>query len=206
MSTESASVPEKCYSCSAELVSPAVCGGCRTLYPLPKSVDHFALLGLPRAYDLDERTLEERYLAVSRHVHPDYFSAASDEMRQLSTRLAAELNEAVNVLRDPIARAAYLLELCGGPSAAGDRSVPGEVLGETMMLREEIEEARADGDDSALERLRGQVEARRGEWLARVRTGAAKLPGASDTEKRDLRQSINAIKYYENMRELLWRD
>ena len=73
MTLQPDSKPQKCLACSAELTSPVVCSGCHTLYPLPQSVDYFGLLGPPRSFDLDDATLDTRYLAVSRHIHPDYF-------------------------------------------------------------------------------------------------------------------------------------
>jgi len=204
MSSESCTVPEKCLKCSAELTSPVVCEGCHTLYPLPQRVDYFALLGLPRTYALDEAAVEERYLAVSRHIHPDYFGGASGEMQQLSIRLSAELNEAIKILRHPVLRAGYLLELCGGASAADDRTVPPNVLSETLMLREEIEEAQSGGDADELRRLRDSVDRRRAELIAQIADLAGKLPGASSADKTSLRHSINAVKYYDNMLDLLW--
>jgi len=204
MSSERNAVPQKCLTCSAELTSPVVCSGCHTLYPLPVSMDHFALLGLPRTYGVDEQTLNERFLSLSRHVHPDYFGAAAEEMRQLAVRLSAELNEAVKVLRHPVLRASYLLELCGGPVASEDRTVPPEVLAETMMLREEIEEAQESGDAAALQQIRETVEDRRSALLARIAELAGRLPGATDADKKSLRHTINAVKYYDNMLELLW--
>ncbi|HRX85281.1 MAG TPA: Fe-S protein assembly co-chaperone HscB [Phycisphaerae bacterium] len=202
--TKPDTVPEKCINCSAELTSPVVCSGCHTLYPLPQSVDYFGLLGLPRAYDLDESALEKRFLSVSRHIHPDYFGSASGEMQQLSVRLSAELNQAVKVLRQPVLRAGYLLELCGGPGPASDRTVPPEVLGETMMLREEIEEAQADEDHPALQRLRKTVEEKRAVLVERIAELARRLPNAAAEDKTALRHTLNAVKYYDNMLELLW--
>lgn len=203
MSTEQWSVPQKCMACSAELTSPVVCAGCHTLYPVPQSADHFSVLGLPRTYDLDLDALEDRFLELSRHTHPDFFSGASAGDQQLATRVSAELNEAIKVLRHPVLRAGYLLEICGGASAASDRTVPSEVLGETMMLREEIEDAQNDNDADALNALRARVDERCNAWLEKIQTLARKLPDASKEEQAALRHAINAIKYYDNMRELL---
>ena len=140
MSDRACSVPQKCLACDAELRSPIVCQDCHKLYPIPKSVDYFELLGLDHRYDIDLSRLDDRFLSVSRHIHPDYFTNAGEEMGHLSTRLSAEINEALKVLKDPVLRAGYMLELSGGPSASDDRSVPPEILSESVMLREEIEQ------------------------------------------------------------------
>lgn len=202
--TDKSSVPQKCYSCNAELISPIVCQGCNKLYPLPQSVDYFELLGLPRTYDIDVEALDARFVSVTKHVHPDYFTGAGEEMSRLATRLSAELNDAVKVLKDPVLRAGYLLELSGGPSASDDRTVPPEVLSETLMMREEIEEAQAGGDEAAIQSLHDSVERKRSELLNVIAALARKLPSSDEDVKRDLRRTLNAVKYYNNMQELLW--
>jgi molecular chaperone HscB len=206
MSSKDGAVPEKCLACHAQLETPIVCQGCHTLYPLPKSVDYFGLLGLPRTYDLDTDEVNKHFVSVSRHVHPDFFSAAGDEMRNLATRLSAELNDAVKVLSDPVLRAGYLLETSGGPSAAGDRGVPPEVLADTMMLREEIDDALQANDHAAKQALRGRVERKQLDLLATIAALARRLPVASAEDRTRLRHTINAVKYYNNMLDLLWMD
>lgn len=204
MTAKESTVPQKCYSCHAELTSPIVCEGCQTLYPLPTTVDYFGLLGLPRSYDIDLAQLEARFVAISRHVHPDYFTQAGEEMSRLATRLSAELNDAVTVLKDPVLRAGYLLETSGGPAATEDRTVPPEVLADAMELREEIEDAQGRHDQGQLDELRGGVRTKREALLETIATLARKLPGAGADDMRRLRHTLNAVKYYNNMLDLLW--
>ena len=40
--------------------------------------------------------------------------------------------------------------------------------------------------------------------IAQIADLAGKLPGASSVDKTSLRHSINAVKYYDNMLDLLW--
>jgi molecular chaperone HscB len=197
MSTTQQTVPSKCLACHADLDTPVVCTGCHTLYPVPQSFDYFDLFRLPHQYRIDVEDLERKFLAISRNIHPDFFGGQSEEMRELSVRLSAELNEALRVLKDPVLRAGYLLENAGGKSAAEDRSVPQNVLTEAMMLREEVEEA--DGEGAALARVREQVTARRSQILERIAELADNLPNRGDDERTELRQLINSVKYYDNL-------
>lgn len=206
MSDETTTAPHKCLSCDAELSVPFVCEGCQTLHPIPRTVDYFELLGLPRAFDVDTRLLQERFVSLSRHVHPDFFAQAEPQMRTLSVRLAAELNAALKVLSDPVQRASYLLEICGGPSAAQDRTVPPDVLADAMMLRESIEEARAAGDHQERASLRNDATEKRGALVNRIAELARSLPDADDDRKTALRHAINSVKYYNNMLDILWED
>jgi len=197
MTTAQQTLPSKCLACDAHLESPIVCTGCRTLFPVPEEMDYFDLFRLPKRYDVDVAALEGKFLAISRTIHPDYFGAASPELRDLAVRLSAELNEAARVLSDPVLRAGYLLERMGGKSAAEERTVPQAVLQEVMMLREEIEEA--EGAAESLGEIRERVRVRRGEILQRIAELADNLPDSGDEEKGELRRQINSVKYYDNL-------
>jgi len=199
MAAETTTPPAKCLKCNGDLASPIVCGGCQTLYPPPQSADYFDLLGLQRRYAIDEAQLAAAFRAITRYIHPDRFAAQTDEVRTLSTRLSAELNRAVSVLRDPVQRAAYLLELAGGPSAVEVRDVPGEILTEVMTLREQGDAARSASNTEAIRRLRTTVEARRDQIMGHIADKAAQLPDCADDEKKALRRLLNSVKYFENL-------
>lgn len=185
------------------LTTPVACEQCHTLYPVPATVDYFGLFQLPRGYDIDPAELEDRFLSLSRNVHPDFFNTQPQQVQHLAVRLSAQVNGAYRVLRSPVLRAEYLLELTGGPSAAQDKGVPDGFLGEIMLLREEIEEALAGGDRAAREAHRRTVDERRSRALAEIAALARKLPEAKDAERLKLRQLLNTMKYFDNILNLL---
>jgi molecular chaperone HscB len=75
--------------------------------------DYFSLFGLPRKLWIEMSTLEKKFLELSWKLHPDKFVNASPADQELSLKGSSELNDAYRVLRDPVARIAYLLELEG---------------------------------------------------------------------------------------------
>lgn len=77
------------------------------------SRNHFELFGMPVGFRVDAAALAERYRALQKVVHPDRFAAAGERSRRLSLQAATLVNEAYDTLRDPLKRAAYLLELRG---------------------------------------------------------------------------------------------
>ena len=193
----SQTVPSKCLQCNSPLKCPIVCTGCHPWYPLPETGDYFDLFGLSRRYRIDVEELESKFLSISRNIHPDFFGGESEEMRRLSVRLAAELNEALRVLKDPVLRAGYLLEQAGGSSAAADRSVPQSVLTEVMMFREEVEDT--EGDQAAVAAVRQRVEQQRRETLEQIADIAEHLGMATEDGRSGLRSLINSIKYYDKL-------
>src|SRR5262245_27550044 len=102
--------------------------------------------------------LEQRYRALSRQFHPDYFYNASAAERRASLERSSYLNDAYRTLKNPVARIEYLLklELSQSQSSAGspqssvssqqagghNPKVPSGLLEEVFALNEELDEIR----------------------------------------------------------------
>jgi molecular chaperone HscB len=199
-SRDPAPTPLRCRRCQSEMTWPVVCEACHTLYPPREQVDYFELLGVPRRYDLDLEKLRRNFLALNRRIHPDFFSTEEDDVQNASMRIAAQINTAYETLRDPVQRAEYILHVCGGPGRSEDKSVPAELLGAVMTLRDQIDEARQAGDQAALKALNQQVTARYQEVMGRVRALAGRVcDSASEPERFELRQQLNAGQYWSGL-------
>src|SRR5690242_12580397 len=89
--------------------------------------------------------LEQRYRALSRQFHPDYFYNAPPAERRASLERSSYLNDAYRTLKNPVARIEYLLKLEGmtpqGPQQAS-KQVPAGLLEEVFALNEELDEIR----------------------------------------------------------------
>jgi molecular chaperone HscB len=130
------------------------------------SRNHFDLLGLPLRYGVDAPELERRYRELQSQVHPDRFAASSEAERRVAMQWATRANEAYRTLRDPVARARYLLSLKGFDTGEeSNTSMPADFLMQQMEWREAAGEARESADPGALERLRGELAGERREML-----------------------------------------
>lgn len=187
--------PAKCETCHGPMDSPAFCDNCHSLYPAD-GLNHFELLGFLPSFDIDAAALRQRYLQVSRGVHPDHHGRGTDS--SVSLRLSAQLNEAHRILSDPVLRAEYLLELVGGTAASSDKSVLDGVLATTLMLREETAEAKAASDTAALDACRARARQHYDTTLAQIAALARQLPGDEGLRRR-LRATLNSIKYYQKL-------
>ncbi len=123
--------------------------------------DYFAVFGLPRKLCVDAAPLEQKFLQLSWKLHPDNFVNASEQDRERSLRRSSELNDAYRVLRDPVARLEYLLEI-EGERVEGEKKqqAPPELLEEVFELNEsldELREAKESGGD--LIELKSKLEA-----------------------------------------------
>jgi len=165
--------------------------------------NYFELFGLPVTYDIDEKSLHRKYLSLTRSVHPDVAGQASPARRLDALAISSEMNHAYEILRDPVLRAEYMLSLTGEDPGREHRAAPPELLGEVMMVREEIEEARQAGDEATLGALRQQVAGRQKACLDCIISLSRSLGDGKPDVRRELRQQLNAIKYWNNLTERL---
>jgi molecular chaperone HscB len=164
---------QACRECGAGAPLDAhFCPQCTKILPLQRQADYFGFLGLPRKLNVDAADLEQRFRALSRQFHPDYFYNATPAERRASLERSSYLNDAYRTLRQPMTRIEYLLKLEGlgasGPAGASKQVPPG-LLEEVFALNEELDEIRelrAGGAplpewQARLERARQPIEAKR---------------------------------------------
>lgn len=121
--------------------------------------NHFELLELPARYAIDLSMLDQHYKELQSEVHPDRFATAPAAERLRSMQLATQANEAYRVLKNPTARARYLLHINGvDTQEESNTAMPAEFLMLQMEWREAIEEASAGRDITALEKLLGDTQ------------------------------------------------
>lgn len=118
-----------------------------------KTVDYFAIFGLPRKLWIEMTALEQKFLQMSWKLHPDNFVNTSEEERDLSLKRSSELNDAYRTLRDPVGRVEYLLAIEGARKEGEHKQqAPAELLEEVFELNESLDElrdAKASGGDLA---------------------------------------------------------
>ena len=111
----------------------------------------FALFDLPVTFQVDSALLNERYLALQKSLHPDNFSAASAQEQRLAIQKSAEINDALRILKDPIARADSIIALNTGEQENPEEKSNKDIgfLMQQMEWRETLEniENRKDTDE-----------------------------------------------------------
>jgi len=114
------------------------------------SKNHFELFGLPRSYRVNGDLLAERYRALQRALHPDRYAAAGDREKRLAMQASTRVNEAFQILKNPLERARYLLSLHQGDSTGGKETTQDMAfLMEHMELREALAEVKSQNNPLA---------------------------------------------------------
>lgn len=110
-------------------------------------------------YDLDASALDTAYFAAQRQLHPDRFATRSGREKALSGQQAAALNDAYETLKQPLTRAAYLIERAGASAAIGDAVTVQDpaLLMEQMDLREALSHAATVAEAEAFADQAGQA-------------------------------------------------
>jgi molecular chaperone HscB len=136
-----------CWQCGTAAEESLFCKFCNALQR-PKQ-DYFRFLGLEPQLNLDGEDLKSRFYTLSRLLHPDRYQSATATEQQFSLEATAILNDAYRILRDPVARAEYMLKEEGfDVGEQKTKDVPPELLEEVFELNMALEELR--GGDAAV--------------------------------------------------------
>lgn len=175
-------------------------------------MDVFALLGLPRTFELELKDIRRAHLAAVARSHPDAGRDADADALDAAGSVGGEggdeagaINMAKQVLMDPERRADVLLVLMGGPSKDADKSLPPGYLMEMMQTREQIDAATTP---EAKRHWREWAAQRRAEHIQRVRDLFRRAtPHQGSTPQpavlKDIRLELNAWRYIERLVEQL---
>jgi molecular chaperone HscB len=129
-----------CWSCKGPVARGLLfCETCGAVQ-MPGEADHFERLGIPRGFALDGDAFSRRYFDLQARLHPDRFANKSAKERAASLAQATALNDAYRTLRDPVSRAAYLLQLEGAPAPTEDSATidDPELLLESLERRDAL--------------------------------------------------------------------
>ena len=166
-----------CWSCKTLIGrSESRCSACGVLQPPDPNLSHFARFGLPQKFGLEQTKLKHAYRLSQRDTHPDRFVSATDRERRYALEHSTTMNDGYRVLRDPMARAGYMLTLLG-LDVADDRAVQlsSEFLITILEVRESLEEL--TGPDAHVERRRIQQSI-----VLEYEEGLARLGGRLDSD------------------------
>jgi molecular chaperone HscB len=113
-------------------------------------VNYFELFHLPPQFELDNTTLADTYRQLQQQHHPDRVAAAPEGERLLAMQQASDINAAYQTLKDPLARAEYLLMVQGLDIRGEQQTLQDtEFLIQQLTWREELEELRDAADPEA---------------------------------------------------------
>jgi len=162
--------------------------------------DAFAQLGLAPRYDVDPTELERAFFERSKELHPDRFTAAPAADRVAALSKARALNDAYALLRRDARRAEYLLAREGVAIGDNERIDP-ELVMALLEEREQLAEARQQGELREVERMAAAMRARRRAALERVAALFAAAEGSAGAARAEqlaqIKRQLILLRYVE---------
>ena len=191
----------RCWNCQSEVSGADVCPGCGKVQPVAPGTTLFDVLGLPRGVDVDRAELERAYRERSLRLHPDRAGKDDPRERRLSLERTALLNEAYKTLRAAEPRAFYLLALHGLDLKKDEGravTVPPKILEEVLEMREQLDSARAAGDDEQVSALSDRVRVQSATTLSAAQSALRRLERTpADAAARDeAAQALARLRYH----------
>ncbi len=155
----SSSVCWKCDESTADQqgATALFCGSCEVIQPLDiGDTDMFALFSMNRTFNVDKTSLEASFKGLQKVLHPDKFATKTLQEREASATASSTVNQAYQILKGPVERARYLLQLHGFRTLdeGGDTIQNPALMMEMFSVREEVEEA---DDANALNRVKDRM-------------------------------------------------
>ena len=103
--------------------------------------NHFELFGLAPVFHIDMERLDQAYREIQVQIHPDKFAHLGEQEQRMAMQWTTHANEAYQILKRPLSRARYLLQLRGVDIQEDSNTVmPAEFLMEQMEWREAVAE------------------------------------------------------------------
>ena len=114
------------------------------------SKNYFEIFNLPLTYDIDLTKAGELFLELQKKVHPDRYASAGDQEKRIAMQQTSLINQAFQTLKNPVARAQYMLKLKGlDMDSETDTTMDAAFLMEQMEFRESIAEVQDNSDPLA---------------------------------------------------------
>ncbi|KAH8549974.1 Co-chaperone HscB, C-terminal oligomerization domain-containing protein [Umbelopsis sp. PMI_123] len=171
---------------------------CGVIQNIPHDMNFFEALeaGLGEnaaepAYDVDVKRLRMSFLRKQQQVHPDSYAQKSSHEYQLAQTQSSYLNKAYNTLKDPLARAQYMLALNGVEVAESESLEDPELLMEVMEIREQMEDAETEDDIMQLKQENNEKIEQTAEQLSKA---------FSSNNMEEAKELTIQLQYWDNIR------
>ena len=96
----------------------------------------FETFNLPVLFNIDIDMLNHQYRTLQKTIHPDRFVNATDAEKKQSLQKSTQINDAYQVLKDPIKRASHIISL---HQVLKESALPPDFLMQQMEWEEEFE-------------------------------------------------------------------
>src|SRR6478736_8123030 len=103
-------------------------------------MNYFELFGFPEAPVIDKKLLAEKYFALQKQNHPDFFTQSTEAEQENSLQQSADINKAFTTFQNEDKTLEYFLRLKGVVETDEKYPLPPGFLMEMMEINETLDE------------------------------------------------------------------
>ena len=108
-------------------------------------MNYFELFELPVTIKIDKALLSQKYFALQKKFHPDFFTQETEFEQAEALELSSQVNKAFKIFKTEDETLKYLLQLKGILEDEEKYQLPPDFLMEVMELNENLSENSATG-------------------------------------------------------------
>ncbi|RYF26239.1 MAG: Fe-S protein assembly co-chaperone HscB [Flavobacteriales bacterium] len=165
-------------------------------------MNYFEFYDLPVSFNPDQNVVKQQFYALSKKYHPDFYINETEEKQQEVLELSTLNNKAFQVLKDPVKRLQYVLDLEGQITEGENYTLPQDFLMEMMDVNEVLMDLQFEPDAAKSEQVKVQIDA----FESGLKTELESLTQRFDQANADERTAILAqIKDNFYRSKYLWR-
>jgi len=161
-------------------------------------LNYFQLFNIEVSFDVDLQQLSSNYQTLQKTVHPDKFAHASEQEQRIAVQKSAHINDAYQILKNPLQRAQYMLVQRGVEMPNEQHSFQDtSFLMRQMDLREMLEDVKHSGDvDAALLKVQSVLSA---EYLTLSQLMRAQISENNAASNSVACDNLRKLKFYQKL-------
>lgn len=165
-------------------------------------MNYFELYDLPISFNPNQQVVKQKFYALSKQYHPDFYINESEEKQEEVLELSTLNNKAFQVFKDPQKLLHYVLELKGQLVEGENYNLPQGFLMDMMDVNEALMELEFEPDLAKLTELKNQTAQIEQDLAQELETLTNQFDKGSGVNEEAIFKSIKDI-YYRN--KYLWR-
>ena len=157
--------------------------------------NYFELFDLETSFFVDDEALNKAYQAQVTRFHPDNFATKSQAEKLQALQSTSLLNSAYTVLKTPLNRASYLLNLEGlDPFDEKDTNMDANFLVSQIELREQLEDIKELQDNTVLDNFIERVQDFINDNVASISEAFRQ-----SRDLQEIKKLVRELKFYEQL-------
>ena len=120
-------------------------------------MNYFELFDIPLSFNVDKSGLSQKYFALQKKYHPDFFTQANEDEQAEVLEKSSMVNKAFKVLQNHDETIKYVLQLKDLLQEEEKYQLPPAFLMEVMEINEELMDAKMEGDKEKLTGFKQKV-------------------------------------------------